>query len=46
MEDAKTVENDRYRFTEYVSEDAKEYLADRYGYREFLPRPAGAATKA
>jgi pyruvate ferredoxin oxidoreductase beta subunit len=46
MEDAKTVEDDRYKFTEYVSDDAKEYLADRYGYKEYLPKPAAALTKA
>src|SRR5574342_620746 len=36
MEDAKTVEDDRYKFMEYVSDEAKEYLADRYGYKEFV----------
>jgi pyruvate ferredoxin oxidoreductase beta subunit len=43
MEDAKTVEDDRYKFTEYVSDEAKEYLADRYGYKELAPskREAG-----
>jgi pyruvate ferredoxin oxidoreductase beta subunit len=46
MEDAKSVEDDRYKFTEYVSEEAKEYLADRYGYKEFLPKPAVAIAKA
>ena len=46
MEDAKTVEDDRYKFTEYVSEDAKEYLADRYGYKTFLPQPAAAVEQA
>ena len=44
--DAKTVEDDRYKFTEYVSDDAKEYLADRYGYKEYLPKPAAAVTNA
>jgi pyruvate ferredoxin oxidoreductase beta subunit len=43
MEDAKNVENDRYQFTEYVSEEAKQYLAERYGYKEFLPKPAAPA---
>ena len=38
--DAKTVEGDRYKFTEYVSEDAKEYLADRYSNKDYLPKPA------
>jgi pyruvate ferredoxin oxidoreductase beta subunit len=46
MEDAKNVEDDRYKFTEYVSDDAKEYLADRYGYKEFLPKPSAAIAKA
>jgi pyruvate ferredoxin oxidoreductase beta subunit len=46
MEDAKTVEDDRYKFNEYVSEKAKVYLAERYGYKEFLPRTAAAVTKA
>jgi pyruvate ferredoxin oxidoreductase beta subunit len=43
MEDAKTVENDRYQFTEYITEDAQEYLASRYGYKEFLPKPKAAS---
>lgn len=43
MEDAKTVENDRYKFAEYVSEDTKAYLAGRYGYKEFIQKPAAAA---
>jgi pyruvate ferredoxin oxidoreductase beta subunit len=42
MEDAKTVENDRYKFTEYISDDAREYLADRYGYKEYLPKPVAS----
>jgi pyruvate ferredoxin oxidoreductase beta subunit len=46
MEDAKAVEDDRYKFQEYVSEDAKQYLAERYGYREFLPKPASSGVKA
>jgi len=46
MEDAKTVEDDRYKFTEYVSEEAKEYLADRYGYKTLLPQPAAAVKEA
>ena len=46
MEDAKTVEDDRYKFTEYVSDDAKEYLADRYGYKEYLPKPVATVTQA
>jgi pyruvate ferredoxin oxidoreductase beta subunit len=40
MEDAKNVENDRYAFSEYISEEAKQYLAERYGYKEYLPKPA------
>lgn len=46
MEDAKTVEDDRYKFTEYVSDEAKEYLADRYGYKTFLPQPTAAVEQA
>jgi pyruvate ferredoxin oxidoreductase beta subunit len=48
MEDAKTVENDRYKFEEYISDEAKEYLGARYGYKEYLPKPnsAPALTKA
>ncbi len=45
MEDAKTVEDDRYKFTEYVSDEAKEYLAERYGYKEFLPKPVAAVRR-
>ena len=43
MEDAKTVENDRYAFSEYISDEAKQYLTERYGYKEFLPKPAAPA---
>ena len=39
MEDAKNVENDRYAFTEYYTDEAKQYLGERYGYKEFLPKP-------
>jgi pyruvate ferredoxin oxidoreductase beta subunit len=46
MADAKTVEDDRYKFAEYISEDAKAYLAGRYGYKEFVQKPALAATQA
>ena len=46
MEDAKTVEDDRYKFTEYVSDEAKSYLAERYGYKEFLPKAPAAVTNA
>src|SRR5690348_4130059 len=45
MEDAKSVEDDRYKCTEYVSEDAKAYLADRYGYKEFIQKPVAAVTR-
>src|SRR3990170_2745351 len=44
MEDAKTVEDDRYKFTEYVSDEAKAYLAERYGYKEFIPKATAAVT--
>jgi len=43
MEDAKAVEDDRYKFTEYITDDAREYLAGRYGYKEFLPRPSASS---
>ena len=43
MEDAKTVENDRYAFSEYVSDEAKQYLTERYGHKEFLPKAAAPA---
>src|SRR6266705_1605061 len=43
MEDAKNVENDRYAFSEHISDEAKHYLATRYGYKEYLPKPATAA---
>ena len=48
MEDAKTVENDRYKFEEYISDEAKDYLGARYGYKEYLPKPTAtpALTKA
>ena len=46
MEDAKTVEDDRYKFSEYFTDEAKQFLADRYGYKEFLPKPAAAVTQA
>jgi len=46
MEDAKNVEDDRYKFAEYVTDEAKQYLAERYGYKEFLPKPASAVTQA
>jgi pyruvate ferredoxin oxidoreductase beta subunit len=45
MEDAKTVEDDRYKFTEYVSDEAREYLTERYGYKEFIQKAASAVTK-
>ena len=35
MEDANTVEKDRYQFTEYISDEAKEYLASKWGYKEY-----------
>jgi len=42
MENAKTVEDDRYKFGEYVSDEAKEYLRGRYGYKEVVQKPAAA----
>ena len=35
--------DDRYQFTEYITDDAKQYLTDRYGYREFQQKPAAKA---
>jgi pyruvate ferredoxin oxidoreductase beta subunit len=46
MEDAKNVENDRYAFSEFVSDEAKQYLTERYGYKEFVQKPAAAIPKA
>ena len=46
MADAKAVEDDRYKFAEYISEDAKAYLAERYGYKEFVQKPLPAVTHA
>ena len=46
MEDAKTVEDDRYKFTEYVSDEAKAYLAERYGYKESISKAPAAVTTA
>ncbi len=46
MADAKTVEDDRYKFAEYVSEEAKAYLAERYGYKEYIQKPATVIAKA
>ena len=43
LEDANTVEDDRYKFQEFITDDAKNYLASRYGYKEYLPKPATAA---
>lgn len=38
MEDANNVENDRYQFKEYISEDAKQYLAEKWGYKEYAKK--------
>jgi pyruvate ferredoxin oxidoreductase beta subunit len=46
MEDAKNVEDDRYKFEEYITEDAKNYLATRYGYKIYQEKPAAALPKA
>ena len=46
MEDANNVEDDRYKFQEFITDDAKDYLASRYGYKEYLPKPAAALPKA
>jgi len=45
MEDAKDVENDRYAFSEYLTDEAKQHLGELYGYKEYLPKPAAALTK-
>ena len=45
LEDCKTVEDDRYKFSEYITDEAKECLAQLYGYREYLPKPAAALEK-
>ena len=45
MEDAKDVENDRYKFSEYITDEAKDYLSQLYGYKEYLPKPAKAVEK-
>jgi pyruvate ferredoxin oxidoreductase beta subunit len=45
MEDAKDVENDRYAFSEYLTDEAKQHLGQLYGYKEYLPKPAAAVTK-
>ena len=46
LEDCKTVEDDRYAFSEHITDEAKEYLATRYGFKEYLPKPAAALPKA
>lgn len=35
MEDAKNVENERYQFSEYLTDEAKQYLAQQHGYKEY-----------
>lgn len=44
MEDANTVEKERYPVQEYITDDAKAYLAERWGYVEYkkkaIPTPA------
>ena len=46
MEDANSVEGDRYKFEEYITDDAKNYLANRYGYKIYQEKPAAALPKA
>ncbi|MFY4729712.1 hypothetical protein [Nitrospira sp. BLG_2] len=46
MADAKTVEDDRYEFAEYVSDEAKAYLSEWYGYKEFVQKPTAAIRTA
>jgi pyruvate ferredoxin oxidoreductase beta subunit len=38
MEDANTIEKDRYQFQEYITDEAKEYLATKYGYKEYAKK--------
>ena len=45
LEDAKDVEDDRYKFSEYITDEAKDYLSQLYGYKEYLPKPAKAVEK-
>jgi len=45
LQDCKDVENDRYKFSEYMTDEAKEHLSRLYGYKEYLPKPAAAVTK-
>src|SRR5688500_18797205 len=42
LEDTNTVEIDRYKFAEYISDEAREHLAARYGYKEFVQKPVAA----
>jgi len=45
MEDATKVENTRYQFSEYITEEAKHYLAERYGYKEYQLKSGISAEK-
>lgn len=42
MEDANTVEKDRYQFSEYISDEAKAYLATKWGYKQYEKKDAPA----
>ena len=38
MQDAKDVENDRYKFHEYITDEAKECLYELYGFKQYKPK--------
>lgn len=38
MEDAKNVENDRYQFKEFITDEAKQYLGEKWGYKEYAKK--------
>ena len=38
MQDAKDVENDRYKFQEYITDEAKECLYELYGFKQYKPK--------
>lgn len=40
LEDAKNVEDERYQFSEYITEEAKQYLAQQHEYKEYQVKPS------
>ena len=46
LEDAKEVENDRYQFKEYITDEAREFLATKYGYKEYQKKLKPAEAKS